>query len=70
MQGVEMKDLPISPYNTKKLVQGIKDLARKYAVAVADLDLLAQVERLMTSEERTVQRRQATMKQRAGVAAG
>jgi hypothetical protein len=68
MQGEEMKDLPISPYNTKKLVQEIKDLARRYAVAVADPDLLAQIERLMASEERTVQRRQATMRQRVGVA--
>lgn len=68
LQGLEMKELPISPYNTKKLVQRIKDLARKYAMAVADPDLLAQVERLMASEEKTVQRRQATTKQRAGVA--
>jgi predicted nucleic acid-binding protein len=68
MQGQEMKDLPISPYNIKKLVQGIKDLARRYAVAVADPALLAQIERMMATEERTVARRQATLRQRAGVA--
>jgi len=65
LQGMEMKELGMTSYTTKKLVQGIKNLARKYAVG--DPDLLARIERLMAAEERTVQRRQATMRQRAGV---
>jgi hypothetical protein len=56
-----------SAHAIKREVGEIKDLARRYAAAVGDPVLLAHIERLMASEERTVQRRQATMKQRAGV---
>jgi hypothetical protein len=68
LQGVEMKELPMTSYTIKKLVLGIKNLARRFAVAVGDSDLLARIEQLMAAEERTVARRQATMRQRAGVA--
>jgi hypothetical protein len=65
LQGTEMKNLPgLSSYAVKKTVQEIKVLARSYAVAMGDPNLLNQIERLMAAEEITVQRRKAAMKQR------
>ena len=64
-EGIEMKTLPgVSSYTVKKTVQEIKSLAKKYAVAVGDPNLLRQIERLMAAEEMTVQRRKAAMSQR------
>ena len=61
-----MKTLPgISPYAVKKTVQEIKSLAKRYAIAVGDPNLLHRIERLMAAEEMTVQRRKAAMSQRA-----
>jgi hypothetical protein len=65
MDGTEMKGLPrLSSYRVKQVVQELKALARKYAVALGDPGFLNQVERLMAAEEATVQRRKAAMKQR------
>jgi hypothetical protein len=64
-EGIEMKTLPgVSSYTIKKSVQDIKALAKRYAVAVADPNLLRQIERLMAAEEMKVQRRRAAMQQR------
>ena len=65
-EGAEMKTLPgVSSYTVKKTVQEIKSLAKKYALAVGDPNLLHRIERLMTAEEMTVHRRKAAMSQRA-----
>ena len=65
LEGIEMKNVPgVSSYAVKKTVQEIKSLAKKYAVAVGDPNLLHQIERLMAAEEMTVQRRKAAMSQR------
>jgi hypothetical protein len=65
LEGIEMKTLPgVSSYMVKKTVLEIKALARKYAVAVGDPNLLRQIERLMAAEEMTVQRRKAATQQR------
>lgn len=60
-----MKNVPgVSSYVVKKTVQEIKALAKKYAVAVGDPNLLHRIEKLMAAEEMTVQRRKAAMSQR------
>jgi hypothetical protein len=65
LEGIEMKNVPgVSSYTVKKTVQEIKALAKKYALAVGDPNLLRQIERLMAAEEITVQRRKAAMSQR------
>ncbi len=64
-EGIEMKTLPgISSYAIKKTVQEIKSLAKKYAIAVGDQNLLHRIDKLMAAEEMTVQRRKAAMSQR------
>jgi hypothetical protein len=64
-EGAEMKSLPgVSSYTVKETVKNIKSLARKYATAVGDPNLLRQIERLMAAEEMTVQRRKTAMQQR------
>jgi hypothetical protein len=69
-EGTEMKNVPgVSSYAVKKTVQEIKSLAKKYAIAVGDPNLLRQIEKLMAAEEMTVQRRKAAMQQRV-VASG
>ena len=60
LQGVEMKGLPITSYAAKKLVREIKGLARKYAAAAGDWDLLAHIERMLAADEITRRRRAAT----------
>jgi hypothetical protein len=65
LEGIEMKTLPgVSSYMVKKSVLEIKALARKYAIAVGDPNLLHRIEKLMAAEEMTVQRRKAAMSQR------
>jgi hypothetical protein len=65
-EGTEMKTLPgVSSNTVKKTVQEIKSLARRYAIAVGDPNLLHRIEKLMAAEEMTVQRRKAAMQQRA-----
>ena len=62
-----MKNVPgVSSYTVKKTVQEIKSLAKKYAIAVGDPNLLHQIERLMAAEEMTVQRRKAAMQPAGG----
>ena len=57
LEGIEMKNVPgVNSYTVKKTVQEIKALAKKYAVAVGDPNLLRQIERLMAAEEMTFQR--------------
>jgi hypothetical protein len=64
-EGTEMKNVPgVSSYTVKKTVQEIKSLAKKYAIAVGDPNLLRQIEKLMAAEEMTIQRRKAAMQQR------
>jgi hypothetical protein len=65
LEGAEMKNLPgVNSYTVKKTVLEIKSLAKKYAIAVGDPNLLRQIEKLMAAEEMTVQRRKAAMSQK------
>jgi hypothetical protein len=71
--GGETKSLVGSPtlgspskWSIKKTVQGIKTLARQFAVSLGDFTLLRRIERAMEDEETTVAKRQATTLQRVG----
>jgi hypothetical protein len=65
LEGIEMKNVPgVSSYTVKKTVQEIKALAKQYAIAVRDPNLLHRIEKLMAAEEMTVQRRRTAMSQR------
>ena len=62
-----MKNVPgVSSYTVKKTVQEIKALAKRYAIAVGDPNLLQRIERLMAAEEMTVKRRKAAMEPAGG----
>jgi hypothetical protein len=73
MAGGEMKSLVGSPaiggagkYVVKRLVQGIKQLAREYAELLGDSPSRRRIEKLMAAESETIRKRQAAV----GIGAG
>jgi hypothetical protein len=76
LDGIETKSLVDSPalgspgkWTIKKVVAGIKALAREYAASLGDPELLQRIEKAMAGEEATVAKRQAAMAMRQAVGA-
>ncbi len=76
LDGIEMKALVGSPalgspgkWTIKKVVAGVKRLAREYAASLGDPEMLRKVERAMAGELETVGRRRTTMTARLGARA-
>jgi hypothetical protein len=76
LEGGETKSLVGSPslgspgkWTIKKVVAGIKELAREYAASLGDPDLLRRVERAMEGEAETIGKRRAAMAARQGAGA-
>ena len=74
--GGETKSLVSSPslgspgkWTVKRVVWGIKQLAREYAASLGDSEMLRWIERAMASEEETVAKRRATTMARVGAGA-
>jgi hypothetical protein len=75
LDGEETKSLIGDPslgspgkWTIKKVVAGIKQLARVYAASLGDPELSRRIERAMAGEEATVAKRQAAMARRQAVA--
>jgi hypothetical protein len=56
-------------WTVKRVVWGIKQLARQYAASLGDSEMLRRIEKAMESEEETVAKRKATTRARAAVGA-
>jgi len=76
LEGGETKSLVGCPslgspgkWTIKKVVAGIKALAREYAASLGDPDLLRGVEKAMAGESETIGKRRAAMMQRQGAGA-
>jgi len=76
LDGIETKALVGCPslgspgkWTVKRVVFGIKQLARQYAVSLGDSEMLRRIEKAMESEEETVAKRKATTAARQAVGA-
>jgi hypothetical protein len=75
LDGIETKALVGSPalgspgrWTVKRVVAGIKQMAKEYALGIGDPELLRRIEKAMEAEGETIGRRRAAMAARVGAA--